>query len=234
MLRRLRIGSRAAILLLLAACQSAPAPPVAAPGPAPLPYYNTPDFTPLFLTQPAEVARRVPHTIGGFALRNQDSVLVTPRAVAGKVYVANFFFTRCGSICPPMMDNLARVARAFRADSGVAILSFSVDPGTDGVSRLRRYAAGRGIGSGNWHLLTGPRPAIYTLARQSYFAEKELGFSRDSADFVHTEHFVLVDQDRRIRGIYNGTLTLDVTQLMADIRQLRQARGPRNPSSAVN
>lgn len=181
-----------------------------------LPYYNTPDFTPEF--NPGNAA----HTIGDFSFTDQYGQTIGSNDVKGKIHVANFFFTRCGSICPPMMDNMQTVQQNFSTDTCLVILSFSVTPWSDSVPRLKEYADGRGIKSSNWHLLTGSKSAIYTLARKSYFAEESFGFNRDSTEFLHTEHFLLVDKQQRIRGIYNGTLRLEVEQLIKDIAILKQ------------
>jgi protein SCO1/2 len=200
--------------LWLSACQpSAPKAPQ-------LPYYNSPDFTPLFIEDPALVEAQVPHQIAHFAFRDQDSLLFTQAALAGKVHVANFMFTSCGSICPAMTANLKRVSDHFAARPEVAILSYTVTPWIDKVDVLKTYKDNYEIRNPNWHFLTGDKAAIYTLARQSYFAEEEFGYTKDSTEFLHTEHFLLVDKTQRIRGIYNGTLALEMQQLIEDIETL--------------
>lgn len=186
-----------------------------------LPYYNAPDFTPIFLKSADRVEKTITHTIGNFALKNQDGEAFSEKDVQGKIQVANFFFTGCGSICPGMMNKIARLNHAFEKDSTVVFLSFSVTPWRDSVGRLREYANTNKIIAPNWHLLTGSKADIYTLARRSYFAEEALGFTKDSTDFLHTEHVLLVDKTGRIRGIYNGTLELDMEQLSKDIKVLK-------------
>ena len=186
-----------------------------------LPYYNTPDFSPVFLNGSASVEKTITHTIGRFDLKNQDGHAFSEKDVQGKIQVANFFFTGCGSICPGMMSKLKKVNSEFTKDQDIQFLSFSVTPWRDSVSRLREYATTNKIIAPNWHLLTGPKADIYTLARRSYFAEEALGFTKDSTDFLHTEHVLLVDKTGRIRGIYNGTLDLDMEQLGKDIRLLK-------------
>ena len=186
-----------------------------------LPYYNTPDFTPIFLTGSARVEKTIDHTIGKFKLNNQDGHAFSEQEVQGRIQVANFFFTGCGSICPGMMNKIAKLNHAFEKDSTVVFLSFSVTPWRDNVSRLSEYAKVNKFIAPNWHLLTGPKADIYTLARKSYFAEEALGFTKDSTDFLHTEHVLLVDKTGRIRGIYNGTLDLDMEQLGRDIKLLK-------------
>lgn len=186
-----------------------------------LPYYNAPDFTPIFLSGSAGVEKTITHTIGKFALSNQDGQVFSEKNVKGKIQVANFFFTGCGSICPGMMSKLRKLNSESAKDKDIVFLSFSVTPWRDSVSRLREYANTNKFIAPNWHLLTGAKADIYTLARRSYFAEEALGFTKDSTDFLHTEHVLLVDKTGRIRGIYNGTLDLDMEQLSKDIKVLK-------------
>ncbi|GAB4022104.1 SCO family protein [Spirosoma koreense] len=187
-----------------------------------LPYYNSPDFTPIFPESQTDLKKKVTHTIGPFSLTDQHGQTIDQHAIEVKIHVANFFFTTCGAICPRMVNNMKLVDKAFGHDPSLVLLSYSVMPWTDDVARLQKYALAKGIRSPNWHLLTGPKSAIYQLARQSYFAESELGYTRDSTEFLHTEHCLLVDKHKRIRGIYNGTLELEMHQLIADIRTLQQ------------
>ena len=185
-----------------------------------LPYYNTADFTPIFVTDTDSISLKVEHTIGNFKLTNQNNQSITQQEIVGKIHVANFFFTGCGSICPGMMDKMKKVNKSLGDSSGVVFLSYSVTPWRDSVARLKEYAITNSINSNNWHLLTGTRNDIYELARRSYFAEEQLGFSKDSSDFLHTEHVLLVDKSGRIRGIYNGTLAMDMDQLRDDVLAL--------------
>ncbi len=189
----------------------------------PLPYYNTPDFTPVFIanqlaTKPAET-----HHIPDFDFTNQYGERITHQFIQGKIHIASFIFTRCGSICPKMIHNLKLVAKAYENDPSIALLSYSVTPWIDSVPRLKFFTEENKIGrTYNWHFLTGDKATIYTLARKGYFAEEDLGFTKDSTEFLHTEHVLLVDQKRRIRGIYNGTLQLEMEQLIKDIQLLKQ------------
>lgn len=185
-----------------------------------LPYYNSPDFTPLFMTSRGEALQRITHSISGFTFTDQDGNSISEKNVEGKIHVADFFFTSCGSICPRMTQNMKRISEAFLSDPKVMLLSYSVTPWIDSVQRLNEYAKTNNISSKNWHLLTGNKAKIYELARKSYFAEEEPGFTKDSTEFLHTEHFLLVDGDKKIRGIYNGTLATEIDQLIADIREL--------------
>lgn len=187
-----------------------------------LPYYNAPDFTPLFIKNKEEVNSKIPHTISDFSFLNQDSVLITQEAVDNKIHIANFIFTSCGSICPTMTRNMKIVSDSLNNDNSVMFLSYSVTPWIDKPFVLKKYKDFNGIENKHWQFLTGTKGDIYTLARQSYFAEEDIGFSKDSSEFLHTEHFVLVDKTKRIRGIYNGTLVLEMQQLLADIRTLQK------------
>lgn len=187
-----------------------------------LPYYNQADFTPIFIEDKSDVSKLIPHQINDFSFLNQDSLLITQNIIEGKIHVANFIFTTCGSICPVMTENLKIVSDSLQNDSSLVFLSFSVTPWIDQPIVLNNYKAKNGIQNPNWHFLTGDKAAIYKLARQSYFAEEDIGLSKDSSEFLHTEHFILVDKTKRIRGIYNGTLRLEMEQLIADIMTLEK------------
>lgn len=190
----------------------------------PLPYYNTPDFTPIFITHPENLSDSITHRIGNFSFTNQDGKNISEKKIEGKIHIANFIFTTCGSICPAMTQNLKKAGDYFENNSNVVFLSFSVTPWIDDVPKLKAYKESNGIKNPNWHFLTGRTSEIYHLARTSYFAEEDLGFTKDSTEFLHTEHILLVDKTRRIRGIYNGTLRLDIEHLIADIENLLQER----------
>jgi protein SCO1 len=185
-----------------------------------LPYYNTPEFTPQFIASAVDANQKITHTISSFSMTDQHGKQITEKDVEGKIHVANFIFTRCGSICPVMTKHMKLVQDVYKNNAEVVMLSYSVTPWVDSVARLKLYADNNGIISPNWHLLTGTKGDIYKLARQSYFAEEDLGFSKDSTDFLHTEHILLVDRNKKIRGIYNGTLQLEAEQLMKDIKTL--------------
>jgi protein SCO1/2 len=186
-----------------------------------MPYYNTPNFDPIFINNKSHVVKQITHTIDQFSFLNQDSVTVTQAIFENKIHVANFIFTTCGSICPVMTSNLKIVGDSFKEDNEVVLLSFSVTPWIDRPYVLKNYKTKNGITNSNWHLLTGDRASIYKLARQSYFAEENIGFSKDSSEFLHTEHVMLVDKTGRIRGVYNGTLSLEMQHLVEDIRSLK-------------
>lgn len=189
-----------------------------------LPYYNEPDFTPIFIENKSDVNKKITHTIGNFSFLNQDSISVNQKRVENKIHIANFIFTSCGSICPTMTKNMKIVGDSLSGDKNLVFLSFSVTPWIDKPSILKKYKERNGIKNENWEFLTGSKGDIYKLARQSYFAEENIGFSKDSTEFLHTEHFVLVDKTKRIRGIYNGTLTLEMEKLIEDIKTLEKEK----------
>ncbi|MES2779783.1 MAG: SCO family protein [Bacteroidota bacterium] len=180
-----------------------------------LPFYHTPDFTPVWKVQDDTI-----HAIAPFSFTDQSGNTTGSEWVKGKVHVANFFFTSCAGICPKMTSNLKLVADTFAKNNTVKILSFSVTPQRDSVPELMRYAKGNHIDARQWRLLTGNKNDIYRIARQSYFAEEEPGFSKDSSEFLHTEHVILVDQKGHIRGVYNGTVVLEMVKLTEDIKVL--------------
>lgn len=181
-----------------------------------VPYYNSADLTPQW--QETENM----HMIGHYSFTDQDGNNITPADFEGRVYVANFFFTTCPGICPKMNANMQRVADSFATDTRVMFLSHSVTPAVDSVPRLKEYADIHHIDSRRWHLVTGNKADIYNLARMSYFAEDAIGLTYDSTDFLHTERFILVDKHRHMRGVYNGTVALEMQRLIDDIRLLLQ------------
>lgn len=185
-----------------------------------LPYYNEPSFTPIFMKGNEDVKVKINHIINDFSFLNEDSILINQKSIEGKIHIANFIFTSCGSICPTMTKNLKIVSDSLSSNKNLVFLSYSVTPWIDQPHVLKKYKKQNKIENKNWHFLTGNKGDIYKLARQSYFAEEDIGFSKDSTEFLHTEHFVLVDKTKRIRGIYNGTLTLDMKQLINDFKTL--------------
>ena len=185
-----------------------------------LPYYNTPDFTPHFIENSNKIKKKIKHRISDFEATDQNAKKITLDNLKGKVHIANFMFTRCSSICPTMTNNLKKVADTFQDESKFVLLSFSVTPWMDSIPALYSFAQSYGIKAKNWFFLTGGKKEIYRLARQSYFAEKDIGYTKDSTEFLHTEHVVLVDSNLRLRGIYNATLKTDILQINKDIALL--------------
>ena len=185
-----------------------------------LPYYNEATFTPHWLS-PNDNELASFHKISPFELVNQDGKIITEKTFSGKIYVADFFFTACPGICPKMTANMAILQDEFLQDEEVLLLSHSVTPERDSVAILKAYAENKGVISQKWHLVTGTQEAIYKLGRKDYFVEEDLGIQRDLDEFLHTENFVLIDQNRHIRGIYNGLNPASINQLIADIGALK-------------
>lgn len=184
-----------------------------------LPFINQPDFSPEWIEKNDPAYSSI-HRISAFSFTNQDGKAVTEKTVDGKIYVADFIFTRCGSICPKMTTNMALIQEKFKNNKEVLLLSHSVTPEMDSVPVLKKYAAAKGIISGKWHLLTGNENEIYSLAKKQYFAGDTIGYYQTGNEFLHTENFILVDKLRRIRGVYNGTLPVEAERLIGDINTL--------------
>ena len=160
------------------------------------------------------------HRIADFKLKNQNNEWVTQKTFQNKIYVADFFFTTCPSICPIMTENMSFIQNTFKNDSSVLLLSHSVTPKIDSVAQLKKYALEKGVIDEKWHLVTGPKKEIYDLARQSYLAVKT-NESGNLYDMIHTENFILIDPDRRIRGFYDGTVKEDMKEIQKDILNLK-------------
>jgi len=160
------------------------------------------------------------HTIADFSLTNQNGEAVTQDDYKNKIYVADFFFTTCPTICPIMTKNMADIQARIKNDNDVLLLSHSVTPQIDSVAQLKKYALEKGVDDTKWNLVTGDKKQIYELARKSYLAVKEDG-NGGPYDMIHTENFILVDKERRIRGFYNGTKQDDIERLMEDLRVLK-------------
>lgn len=164
------------------------------------------------------------HRIANFRLTNQNGHIVTQQDYENKIYVADFFFTTCPSICPIMTDNMGYVQSQILDDPNVKLLSFSVTPEIDSVPQLKKYALEKGVKDEKWNLLTGDKKEIYTLARKSYFVAKEDG-DGGPHDMIHTENFVLIDPDKRIRGYYDGTDRAAMQTLLEDMTTLKNEYG---------
>lgn len=160
------------------------------------------------------------HSIADFKLINQNGDTITQNTYADKIYVADFFFTTCPSICPVMTANLAEVQDEFKDDNEVLLLSHSVTPEIDSVTQLKKYAIEKGVIDQKWNLVTGDKKQIYELARKSYMAVMDDG-DGGAYDMIHTENFMLIDKERRIRGYYDGTNKEEVEKLIRDIEILK-------------
>jgi protein SCO1/2 len=180
-----------------------------------LPIYNPADVNPELVDSTVQYKSKY-HTIADFSFVNQNGDTITQKNYEGKIYVADFFFTTCGSICPKMTTNLADVQKAVLNNPKVMLLSHTVFPETDSIPVLKAYAIKHGVVDSKWNLVTGDKKEIYTMARKSYLAVK-LGRPEQLYDMVHTENFVLVDQKRRVRGFYDGTDKEDIKRLLEDI-----------------
>jgi len=160
------------------------------------------------------------HTIADFSLTNQNGKTITQSDYKGKIYIADFFFTTCPTICPIMTKNMAGIQKRIIDDDDVLLLSHSVTPVIDSVAQLKKYALEKGVNDAKWNLVTGDKKQIYQLARKSYLAVKSDG-DGGPFDMIHTENFILVDKERRIRGFYNGTKTGEIEKLMEDLNILK-------------
>ena len=165
------------------------------------------------------------HRIADFSLTNQNGKTITQKDFKGKIYVADFFFTTCPNICIAMTDNLLKVQEKIKNNPNVMLLSHSVTPKIDSVPQLKKYAIEKGVIDKKWNLVTGDKKEIYELARKSYLAVKEDG-DGGPFDMIHTENFILVDPDRRIRGFYDGTDLEEIQRLQEELEILIQEYFP--------
>ncbi|MCK0108373.1 SCO family protein [Flavobacteriaceae bacterium S0825] len=160
------------------------------------------------------------HKIADFSLTNQNGKIITQDDYKNKIYVADFFFTTCQTICPIMTKNMHEVQKQFITDDEVMILSHTVTPDIDTVAQLKRYAKEKDVNASKWNLVTGDKKQIYELARKSYLAVKDDG-DGGPFDMIHTENFMLIDKERQIRGFYDGTDMKEVERLIDDIKILK-------------
>lgn len=184
-----------------------------------LPIYNPSDINPQLVDKSLQVKNKN-HKVSDFILINQNGKTITQKDFEDKIYVVDFFFTRCPSICPIMTNNMLNIQEAFINDDDLMLLSLSVTPAIDSVSVLKKYAIDKGVIDEKWHITTGDKKHIYELARKSYFAVTEQG-DGDLQDFIHTPNFILIDKKKQIRGIYDGTNDADVKRIINDINSLK-------------
>jgi len=196
--------------------------------------YNTLNvYQPLPIYQPTMVSTELVdstiqhqkkyHKIADFSLINQNGETITQNNYKDKIYVADFFFTTCQTICPIMTDHMVEIQKGILDDDEVMLLSHSVTPKIDTVAQLKRYAEKKGVNDKKWNLVTGDKKEIYKLARKSYLAVKDNG-DGGPFDMVHTENFMLIDKKRQIRGFYDGTNPEDIDKLLEDIQILKKER----------
>jgi len=183
-----------------------------------LPIYQPGDINPR-LVDPSLQMQQIDHRVGDFKLINQLGDTISQLDLEGQTYIADFFFTRCPTICPVMSTNLESVQESFKSNKDFKILSHSVTPEADSVSVLMDYAELHNANHKQWWFLTGPKTEIYRLARKSYFSVLDEG-DGGMQDFIHTENFVLVDREKRLRGYYDGTKEKEVERLIEDVKIL--------------
>ena len=183
-----------------------------------LPVFNPSDFNPELVD--VSLQNEVEgHTVADFELLNQNGGTITQKDYENKIYVTDFFFTRCPSICPIMSTNMEKLQGTFLDETDVMFLSLSVTPEFDSIPILKAYAKKHGAIAGKWNITTGAKKHIYNLARKSYFAVVNEG-DGGLQDFIHTPNFILVDKKKRIRGVYDGTKNEEIERLVADMKKL--------------
>ena len=194
-----------------------------------LPIYSPRDINPELVDSTVQHIGN-DHKIANFSFTNQNGKTITEKDYENTIYVADFFFTTCPTICPKMTDNMVWLQNQLKNYSEVKLLSFSVTPDIDTPEVLKEYALEKGVDDARWNLVTGDKSAIYYLARKSYLAVKT-GKPEELYDMVHTENFILVDKNKRIRGFYDGTnldqptndpKTKNMKQLLEDIIWLNE------------
>ncbi len=215
--------ARATLLIAAAAAGAAFAYPLTCStktAPSTLPFYESRDFTPRWSA--------VEHRVAPFRLLDQDNRDFTERDLDGRIHVASFLFTSCPGVCPTLVERLKPVQAAIRGGENVVMVSYSVTPRTDTPAVLAEFGALRGIDPETWRLATGDLAEIQRVIRASYFADDERG-GREGGEsrLIHTEKVLLVDTQRRLRGIYNGTHAFEMERLIEDIEALRQETAAR-------
>lgn len=184
-----------------------------------LPVYNPIDVNPRLVDDSVKHVGR-DHKIGNFQLVNQNGDTITQEDFENKIYIADFFFTRCQTICPIMAINMSELQEYYKNDETLKFLSHSVTPDIDSISVLREYADKHQAIDGKWEITTGEKKHIYDLARKSYFAVLDEGDGGEQ-DFIHTEQFVLVDKNKQIRGFYDGTDATEINRIIKDVELLK-------------
>ena len=185
-----------------------------------LPIFNPADLNPKVVDK-SMLNLRKDHKVADFKLINQNGDTITQEDYKDKIYVADFFFTRCKTICPIMTNNIGKLQDIYIDDDAIMFLSLSVTPEIDSVAVLRDYADRKGVIDSKWNVTTGAKKHIYELARKSYFSVVDEG-DGGLQDFIHTTNFVLIDKKKRIRGIYDGTDDTEIERLIGDIRILSE------------
>jgi len=186
-----------------------------------LPVYQPADFNSELVDSTLVHVKKY-HSIADFSLTNQNGETITQDFYRDKIYVADFFFTTCPTICPVMTENMVYLQSQIVNDKDVLLLSHSVTPDIDSVTQLKKYALEKGVMDNKWNLVTGNKKHIYELARKSYLAVKGDG-DGGPFDMIHTENFILIDKERRIRGTYDGTNKEEMEKLLQDLEILKMS-----------
>ncbi|MFK7925030.1 MAG: SCO family protein [Bacteroidia bacterium] len=174
-----------------------------------------------------EAGDTIYYQIPAFGFVDQDSSWVTDESVEGKIYVTDFFFTSCLSICPKMKQQMKRVHQAYAQDDDLLLLSHTIDPNYDTAEILKEYSDRMELESKHWRFLTGPKDSIYAMGAKYFVAANEDANAPDG--FYHTDVFTLVDKERRVRGVYHGTDSIEVKRLISDIDRLKQEYDSQKP-----
>lgn len=182
---------------------------------------------PIFGEREVSGADTIYHTIADFQFVDQDSSVVTNETFRNKIYVADFFFTSCRTICPKMKTQMLRVYDSIKNEPDVLLLSHTIDPEYDTVALLHDFAERLGVKSDKWHFVTGDQEEIFKIAQTSYFSTA-LTDDTEPDGYIHSGAFLLIDKDRRIRGKYDGTKEDEVNRLLGDIRKLKKEYEPTN------
>ena len=183
-----------------------------------LPVFNPSDFNPELVDISLQNETK-DHTVSDFELLNQNGKTITQKDYENKIYVTDFFFTQCLTVCPIMSNNMAELQSVFLTTDAVKFLSISVTPALDSVPILKEYAEKHEVLDAKWNITTGEKKHIYNLARKSYFAVVNEG-DGGLQDFIHTPNFILVDRQKQIRGVYDGTKSKEIQRLINDIKIL--------------
>ena len=183
-----------------------------------LPIYNPVDFNSKLVDKSVRNINKN-HIVSDFNLINQNGFSITSKDYENKIYIVDFFFTTCQSICPIMTNNMLKIQGEFISNDDIMLLSISVTPEIDNIKVLKNYAIEKGVNDSKWNITTGSKKHIYELARKSYFAVVDQG-DGGLQDFIHTPNFILVDTKKQIRGIYDGTEDNEILRLIKDINVL--------------
>lgn len=184
-----------------------------------LPIWQPANFKPKLVDSSIQHVKKY-HTVADFSFVNQNGETITEKDYENKIYIADFFFTTCQSICPVMTKNMVYIQNELKNDTDVLLLSHSVTPEIDSVAQLKRYAIEKGVDDTKWNLVTGERKQIYDLARKSYLVVEDDGLN--DYGMIHTENFALIDKKRQIRGVYNGISQGGIDSLLVDLKILKK------------